>query len=77
MWSTRTQVSALLANGHPYEVVMGYPLGTIWAEFEVIRLREGGRMASESTLMQSMLTAWFSGKAENYNKLLEKVQHGR
>ena len=56
---------------------MGYPLGTIWAEFEVIRLREGGRMASESTLMQSMLTAWFSGKADNYNKLLEKVQHGR
>lgn len=70
-------MSALIAAGHPYDVVMTYPLATIWAEFEVIRLREGGRMASESTLMQSMLTAWFSGKPENYNKLLEKVQHGR
>ena len=76
MWSLRTQVSALLAHGHPYDVVMEYPLGTIWSEFKIIRLREGGKMASESTLMQSMLTAWFSGKPESYNKLLGKVQDG-
>ncbi len=55
---------------------MTYPLGTVWAEFEMIRLREGGRMASESLLMQSMLTAWFSGKGENYHKQLEKVRNG-
>lgn len=55
---------------------MGYPLGTVWTEFEIIRLREGGRIASESLLMQSMLTAWFSGKGEDYKKRIEKVQHG-
>ncbi|WLJ71132.1 hypothetical protein [Sphingomonas phage Carli] len=56
---------------------MAYPIGTIWSEFDILRLREGGRMASESVLMQSMLSAWFSGKGESYNKLLEKVRNGR
>ncbi len=55
---------------------MGYSLATIWSEFEAIRLREGGRMASESMLMQSMLSAWFSGKPDSYHKMIEKVQHG-
>lgn len=55
---------------------MGYPLQTIWAEFEIIRLREGGRQASESLLMKTMLSAWFSGKDDFYKKQIEKVQHG-
>lgn len=33
-------------------------------------------MASESLLMQSMLTAWFSGKGQDYEKRLKRVQHG-
>lgn len=73
----RTQVSALVAMGIPYDLVMSYPLATVWSEYEIIRLREGSRMASESTLMLSMLTAWFSGKGEDYHKQLEKVRHGR
>lgn len=76
LWATRTQVSALLANGHPYDVVMGYPLATIWAEYEAISLREGGRIASESLLMKTMLSAWFSGKDEYYKKKIIEVQHG-
>lgn len=56
---------------------MTYPLATIWAEFEILRLREGGKTASESVLMQAMLSGWFSGKNEQYNKLLDKVSHGR
>ena len=55
---------------------MGYPLGTVWTEFEIIRLREGGRIAAESLLMKTMLSAWFSGKDEFYRKQIEKVQHG-
>lgn len=73
----RTQVSALVAMGIPYDLVMSFPLATIWAEYEIIRLREGSRMASESLLMQSMLTAWFSGKGESYQKQLESIRHGR
>lgn len=56
---------------------MDWPLATVWAEFEIIRLREGGRMASESLLQQSMLTASLSGKGEDYHKRIQKVQHGR
>lgn len=56
---------------------MGWPLATLWAEFELIRLREGGRMASESMLQQSMLTASLTGKDNGYKKKLEDMQHGR
>lgn len=55
---------------------MSYPVATIWSEYEVIRLREGNRMADESVLMQSMLSAWFSGKDEGFRKDLERVRHG-
>lgn len=56
---------------------MGWPLATLWAEFQLIRSRVGGQMADESLLMQSMLTAWFSGKGGDYQKQLEKVRNGR
>lgn len=56
---------------------MGYSIATIWSEFSIVRMREGGRMASESLLMQSMLSAWVSGKGEAYNKQLGKIRNGR
>lgn len=55
---------------------MSWPLATIWAEFKLLQHRVGGQMADESMLMQSMLTAWFSGKGQEYQKHIEKVRNG-
>lgn len=62
--------------GFPYDQVLTWPLATIWAEFGIIQMRVGGQMADESMLMQSMLTAWFSGKGGDYKKHIERVRNG-
>lgn len=67
----------LLDCGHPHDIVMAYPLATIWAEYQIVKLREGGRMVSESLLQQSMLAASFSGKDGGYKKQLEELSNGR
>lgn len=60
---------------------MAYPLATIWREYEIVKLREGGRMASESMLMQSMIAAAFSKKGseaeKGYKKMIKDLNHGR
>jgi hypothetical protein len=56
---------------------MRYRLGTIWSEFEIVRLREGSAMVVESVLMQTMIAAVWTGKFETYNKMIGKVRDGR
>lgn len=67
----------MLANGHPHDLVMRWPLATIWSEFEILRSREGAALALESILQQTMIASVWTGKFENYNKMIGKVRDGR
>ena len=57
MWvsSLKSDVSLLLANGHPY--AQFYPVGMVFTEAEFIKDRINKQLASESTLIRSAISA--------------------
>lgn len=75
----RSDVSLLLANGHANANF--YPIGRVWYECQIIRERVNGMLATEATLMHSVISAVISPKKDSgartfLRRLLMRLRNG-
>lgn len=68
----RSQVSLLLAHGHPD--ARRYPVGLVWDEASMVISRINGMMATEAVLLQTAVSSILSKESgEHFNKLVKQL----
>ena len=63
-----------MSEGHPEAA--RYPLHHLWSETALARERVNGKMATEATLMHSVIAAAISGKIKHLNDTLKELRDG-
>ena len=66
-------MSLLLANGHPYEQVWYYPLGTLADEADLVVERDNQRIASEGLTLHAAASAVISGDGEHFKGVIKRL----
>lgn len=75
MKGLRTQVSLLLANGHPN--AGSYPIGRLWLESEIVVERINKHLADEALMTQLAVSTLMSEEAgKTFNERIKDLTNG-